>query len=179
MNVFTDLQTKDIAQLDPALLVNAIKALQELTWSAQSDIYSDAPECVEGVCRVETAVQAAYEVLIQIREVLDVPSSVEPRERIDNCIPDETEEAFKVKCTAIEGANRVGWPELFSIEDCPFGIEVRTQTQDLSSFVEDDREEVTSDTQSLKDLTDELQALFGPPSPTSRDYLAREGGKGV
>ncbi len=171
MNVYADIQPKDVAQLDLELLASALKALQELTWSAHSDIYTDAPECSQSVCRVETAIQAAYEVLIQIQEALDTFTGAETAEAIANRMLDEAEEAFNIKSTAREraagGKKATGgeWPEPISIPDYLFWIEDEAQTMDSLTFAEDnpDRNEIYI--QALKDLAQELRGLGFTPSP--------------
>ncbi|HWQ83570.1 MAG TPA: hypothetical protein VN363_03325, partial [Anaerolineales bacterium] len=131
MNTYRDLQLQEIAELDLKLLARALKALRVLTYAADSDIYTDAPECQASVDQAQEAVQAAYIVLGEIRKAVEPPPIEEPVEVLAHRILDEADEAFAARKVAEERAAKGRFPRPVSIPDYLFWIEDELRLQGI------------------------------------------------
>ena len=172
-----DFQAKEVAELDPQLLVAALRALQELTWAADGDIYTDAPECQVSVNRAQDAIQGAYDVLMQIRGALEHPPDGSASQSLGVQILEEAEEAFAVKSMAEERALCGGWPKPETIHEYLFWIEDEAQYQAdhrLGTWQDEQRIYI----QGLRELAQELRELGFSPSPAPWLAATEAGGSG-
>lgn len=164
MNTRIDFQAQQVAELDPHLLVAALQAFQELTWAADGDIYTDAPECRVSVNRARDAIQSAYRALIQLREALEPELDGDSPQLRALRILDDAEEAFAVKSMAEERALCCGWRKPDTVQDYLFWIEDEALYQldhRLSAWQDEQRIYI----QGLRDLARELRGLGFTPAP--------------
>ncbi len=164
MNTRIDFQAREVAELDPRLLVAALQALQELTWAVDGDIFTDAPECQVSVNNAQDAIQSAYGVLIELQKALERTPAGADAEPLAARILDEAEEAFAVKSMAEERALCGGWRKPDSIQDYLFWIEDEAAYQiahRISAWQDEQRIYI----QGLRDLAQELRGLGFTPAP--------------
>ena len=177
MNTTTDFQAREVAELDPHLLVAALRAFQELTWAADGDIYTDAPECQVSVNRAQDAIQSACEALKQIRGALEpAPDGGDAEPRAVRIL-DEAEEAFAVKSMAEEQALCGGWPKPDTVQDYLFWIEDEVEYQvihRMTTWQDEQRIYI----QGLRDLAQELRELGFTPAPAPWQVVSEAGGPG-
>ena len=178
MNTYRDLQLQEIAELDLKLLARALKALRVLTCAADSDIYTDAPECQTSLTQAQEATRAAYVVLAEIHKAVEPPLIVESADVLANRILDEADEAFAARRVAEERAAKGRFPRPVSIPDYLFWIEDELRLQGIYRL--NQPQEQTQQRiylQALFELTRELRWLGFVPSPAPWHALAEKGGE--
>ena len=176
MNTYAEIQASDLAELDLHLVAAALKALQELTWATDDEIYTDAPECQVSVNRVQDAIELAYSVLMQIQQTLTSAGEETNKDRA-NRILDEAEEAFAARSLAEERALEGKYPRPVLVQDYLFWIEAETRLQEgRLPALRDEQTEYHYYLEALRDLAQELRRLGFTPNLALRQLQAEKGG---
>jgi hypothetical protein len=161
----------DIQRIGRSLLAESLKALTDLTFAADGDIYTDAPEYQASVNQVQDAIQKAYEVIQKIHlRLVPINSqsfhSNHSVEALARRILDESEEAFAALSMAKERASNGNWPEPSTIPNYLFWIEDEARLQEECGWGHlDEISERSIYARALRNLADELLELGFTPSP--------------